>query len=120
MDQNNLVVPDPSRRITRRAASRQDPQEVPEFAQAATAKTGPSASVVTNREVLPMACRSFHELYSDAAKDPWKGNYAGIMRQFDTNVEAPLDGRDLWEKVIRLRPGYPQSYLMCSHTANGT
>jgi hypothetical protein len=155
MDQNNAVVPDPSRRITRRAAQRlaqgqvqfaelgveptsrragrtgarnnQVPaanqrvhQEAPEFAQAATAGIGSSASVAANREVWPMAYCSFHELYSDVAKDSWKGNYTRIMRRFDTNVEEPLDGRDLWEKVVRLRPDYPQSYLMCSHTANGT
>jgi hypothetical protein len=155
MNQNNAVVPDPSRRITRRtaqrlapgqvqfaelgveptsrrtgragarndrvpAANQRDHQAAPEFAQAATADIGSSASVAANREVWPMAYSSFHELYSDAAKDPWKGDYTRIMRRFDTNVDEPLDGRDLSEKVVRLRPDYPQSYLMCFHTANGT
>jgi hypothetical protein len=70
--------------------------------------------------ILPVAHQSFQDLFLDMAKDPWKGNYARIMRRFDPSNDDPVNGDELWNQVVKLRPDHPQAYLTCAHTASGT
>jgi hypothetical protein len=60
---------------------------------------------------LAVGPRTYHEYYRDATNDPWTGNYAALMRQYD--AIAAVVSETLTLRMLAYGPDTPQTFVSC-------